>query len=75
MWLFGRDPGRLRRAQLEIQDALRELGLNMNSGKTRLLGGEDVPLAIQQREHSAVDDGLSGDEPTTETSPIRMKYM
>jgi Reverse transcriptase (RNA-dependent DNA polymerase) len=66
MWLFGNDSGRLRRAQLEIQDALRGLGLNMNLGKTRLLEDEDVPLAIQQREHSAVDDGLTSDEPTTD---------
>src|SRR5205823_6966653 len=35
-------------------------------GKTRLLEDEDVPLAIQQREHSAVDDGSTADQPTPE---------
>src|SRR6266511_260367 len=58
IWLFGRDPGRLRRAQLELQDAMRSLDLNMNASKTDVLEGQDAEIEVQQREHSAVEAGL-----------------
>ena len=50
VWLFGREPGRLRRAQLELQEAMRGLGLNMNGSKTDVLEGEDAQRGVQQRE-------------------------
>lgn len=59
VWLFGREPGRLRRAQLELQEAMRALGLNMNGSKTDVLEGEDAQREVQQREHSAVEAGLA----------------
>lgn len=60
IWLFGTKPERLRRAQLDLQDAMRSLGLNMNASKTDVLEGADAEQDIQQREHSAVDSGLAG---------------
>lgn len=58
MWLFGSDAGQLRRAQTQVEAALRSLGLNMNSGKTRLLEGDDVTVEALRVEHSAVDSAL-----------------
>jgi hypothetical protein len=66
IWLFGRDPARLRRAQLDIQEAMSDLGLNMALAKTAVLEGDDVPTGIQRRDHSAVDVGLQQDEPDTD---------
>lgn len=59
IWLFGHEAGRLRRAQLELQEAMRSLGLNMNASKTDVLEGEDAEIEVQQRDHSAVEAGLS----------------
>lgn len=60
IWLFGAKPERLRRAQLDLQDAMRSIGLNMNASKTDVLEGGEAEREVQQREHSAVDSGLSG---------------
>lgn len=61
MWLFGDDAGDLRRAQLEIQEGLRSLGLNMNSGKTKLLEGDAIAEEALNAAHSAVDSSLAED--------------
>lgn len=61
LWLFGNDPARLRHAQVEIEQALRGLGLNLNSGKTDVLEGERLVAEAQQMEHSAVDDALQSE--------------
>jgi hypothetical protein len=58
VWLFGEDPGSLRRAQIDVQDALRDLGLNINLAKTAVLEGTDVAVEAKQAEHSAVDGAL-----------------
>lgn len=63
IWLFGDNESRLRRAQVELEEAMRSLGLNMNLAKTQLLEGEDAESEVQQREHSAVDVGLARVEP------------
>lgn len=63
IWLFGNDAGRLRRAQVELSDALVSLGLNLNIGKTRLLEGDAVDREAKLIEHSAVDTALLNDEP------------
>lgn len=68
MWLFGNDAGGLRRAQLGIEDALRDLGLNLNSAKTDVLEGERLVEEAQQMEHSAVDSGLNSDP--RDTAPL-----
>ena len=57
IWLFGNDAGFLRKTQVEIQRALRELGLEMNFAKTEVLA-EDLIPKVRQLEHSAVDNGL-----------------
>jgi reverse transcriptase-like protein len=62
IWVFGYDRGRLRRAQLELQDSMRQLGLNMNTGKTDVLEGDEMRNAAQRIEHSAVDDALPEDK-------------
>jgi hypothetical protein len=58
LWLFGNDPGKLRRAQLDIESVLRELGLNLNSAKTDVLEGDRLVTEAQQMAHSAVDTAL-----------------
>ncbi|AYF26125.1 hypothetical protein CSH63_01340 [Micromonospora tulbaghiae] len=58
IWLFGNDAGSLRRAQVEINSALNDLGLHMNSGKTELLEGDDVATNAREVEHSAIDEEL-----------------
>jgi hypothetical protein len=62
IWLFGRSLYPLREAQIALQSGMRDLGLEMNIGKTRLLVGDDLINAVYELEHSAVDDGLSGEE-------------
>ncbi len=59
IWLFGRGPGRLRKAQLHLMDELRQLGLEMNMGKTSVLDDNEVVEDAQRIEHSAVDSALS----------------
>lgn len=61
MLLFGNDAGDLRKAQLDIQSSLRELGLQLNTGKTKLLEGDEVQADVLNAEHSAVDSGLRVD--------------
>lgn len=63
IWAFGHDAGDLRKLQLDIQNALRATGLEMNHSKTALLEGEAVAFEVKQVQHSAVDEALLGDEP------------
>jgi hypothetical protein len=58
MWLFGSEAAHMRRAQTEMQDVARSLGLNINSAKTDVLEGDDVSEEALQIEHSAVDNAL-----------------
>lgn len=58
MWIFGHDTSRLRRAQVELQEVARSIGLHMNSAKTDVLEGEAVAGEAMQIEHSAVDGAL-----------------
>jgi Reverse transcriptase (RNA-dependent DNA polymerase) len=65
IWLFGEDEGALRKAQIEIEAVLLELGLVMNSAKTVILEGDDLQNRARQREHSGVEAQLKnsgGDE-------------
>lgn len=59
MWLFGDDPGELRRAQVSLEEGMREIGLHMNNGKTKLLEGSEVAEYALHVEHSAVDGALN----------------
>jgi hypothetical protein len=63
MTLFGNNESRLRRAQVELSEAMRAIGMEMNVAKTKLLEGEHAEKEIQQREHSAVEAALNLDEP------------
>ncbi|NYH42581.1 hypothetical protein HNR22_002308 [Micromonospora jinlongensis] len=58
VWLFGEDAGNLRHAQVEINSALNDMGLHMNSGKTELLEGKQVALSAREVEHSAIEEEL-----------------
>lgn len=64
VWLFGHDPGRLRSAQLDLQDAARDLGLNLNAAKTELLEGDELVAKARRLEHSAVDVALDQEPPS-----------
>ncbi len=62
IWLFGRSAASLREAQISIQSGMRDLGLEMNFGKTAVLHGDALTEAVFQLEHSAVDAGLADDD-------------
>ena len=47
IWLFGSEP-RVRAVQLNMQTWLRDLGLEMNLGKTHLLVGEEREDALEE---------------------------
>lgn len=66
IWLFGSDVGRLRRAQVELQQAAELLGLNINAGKTSIVERDQLVQEARQTEHSAVDEALNRDEPDDE---------
>jgi hypothetical protein len=63
IWLFGRSLSSLRESQLILQAGMRDLGVEMNLGKTRVLVGGDMVDAVFQIEHSAVDSALALDDP------------
>ena len=63
IWVFGREQSSLRLAQIAIQDGMRDLALEMNFGKTRVLSGAELVDAVFQLEHSAVDGALRSPEP------------
>jgi hypothetical protein len=65
IWVFGHDAGRLRVVQLEIQDALRSIGLEMNHAKTDLLEGSAVEYEVKHVQHSAIEGALLGDDSDT----------
>jgi Reverse transcriptase (RNA-dependent DNA polymerase) len=58
IWVFGQSAGPLRKAQVELQEAMRDLGLDMNIAKTDVLEGDEVVEEAIRVEHSAVDQGL-----------------
>jgi hypothetical protein len=56
----------LRSAQIDIQAALRDLGLVLNAAKTKLLEGADLVATARKIQSSAIDDALMNDQPDTE---------
>lgn len=58
IWLFGDDPGALRRAQVGLQVEAESLGLNLNASKTELLEGPEAVQRALEMEHSAIDEEL-----------------
>jgi len=63
IWVFGQDSMMLRLLQLDLQELLRRRGLNMNTGKTEVLEGQELLERAREIEHSAVDGALEGDAP------------
>ncbi|MCA1703918.1 MAG: hypothetical protein LC808_11885, partial [Actinobacteria bacterium] len=59
VWVFGADAGKMRAAQLDIQDALRSSGLELNHAKTDVLEGPRVDEEAKKVQHSAVDNALT----------------
>lgn len=58
LWVFGRNEGRLRRLQVDLQDRARSLGLELHAAKTGIYEGAALAEAALQTNHSAVEDGL-----------------
>jgi hypothetical protein len=63
IWIFSDDPARLRSAQVDLQEIVGRIGLVLNSGKTKLLEGDDLAEAVRKIQHSAIDEALDGDNP------------
>ena len=63
VWVFGRSILALREAQVGIQGSLRQLGLEMNVGKTQVLEDEEMTNTVFEIEHSAVDEGVRREIP------------
>jgi hypothetical protein len=68
IWLFGSDAGAARKAQMELQAAALQIGLNLNYAKTEVLEGAEVAEQAKEIEHSAVDGAL--DEETPDFGPL-----
>lgn len=69
IWVFGRDEGRLRRLQVDLQHAAREANLELNSAKTALLEGDALAEEALRVNHSAIDDALLTD-PKPDLQPL-----
>jgi hypothetical protein len=61
IWAFSDDEGWLRSFQVALQQALREIGLELNLGKTSMYGEEGLWAAAAKIEHSAVDAAIASD--------------
>ncbi|MEX0945998.1 MAG: RNA-directed DNA polymerase, partial [Acidimicrobiia bacterium] len=68
IWLFGGNELTLRSVQLELQDAMRSLGLEMNFGKTNTHTGETLYDLVQSMHHSGVDAALN--QPAKDEQPL-----
>jgi hypothetical protein len=58
VWIFGASAGPMRKAQVDLQEVMSDLGLHLNIAKTDVLEGESVLQEAYRVEHSAVDQGL-----------------
>ena len=61
IWVFDEQSLPLRLLQLQLQDVLRERGLEMNGAKTVLYEGAELAQKAKALEHSAVDQALGRD--------------
>jgi hypothetical protein len=64
VWLFGGESSDLRRAQVELQEVARSIGMHINSAKTEVLEGDHLFEVALEIEHSAVDGALESDKDT-----------
>jgi hypothetical protein len=58
LWVFGKNEGRLRRLQVDLQEAARNLGLELHAAKTGIHHGPMLAQVALQVNHSAVEDAL-----------------
>ena len=61
LWVFGKNEGRLRRLQVDLQEAARGLGLELHVAKTGIYRGPLLAQLALQANHSAVEDALLSD--------------
>src|SRR5260370_7579805 len=66
IWAFGDDESNLRAMQIDLQAAAREAGLEVNLGKTKLLGEDDLWIDVNEIEHSGIDAAIDNDPPDME---------
>jgi len=66
IWAFGDDDSNLRALQIDLQAAAREAGLEVNLGKTKLLGEDDLWIDVNEIEHSGIDAAIDNDPPDME---------
>lgn len=62
IWLLGDEEAPLRRVQLELSEAARNLGLELNSGKTAVLTGSELIEELGRLSMSGVDYALHSRE-------------
>jgi len=70
IWVFGKREGRLRSLQVDLQDAARNLGLELHAAKTGMYQGSDLVDTALQSNHSAVDSGLIGSGTPQDLTPL-----
>lgn len=58
LWVFGKNEGRLHRLQVDLQEAARNLGLELHAAKTGIYDGPALTQAALQVNHSAVEGAL-----------------
>lgn len=64
IWLFGEDEGYLRGLQLELQRALRSIGLELNTAKTDVFLGSDAHDEAEKLDLTGLDYLLSMEPPS-----------
>jgi hypothetical protein len=73
IWLFASNAPRVRKAQMSLMQEMRQLGLEMNIGKTDVFEGDAVATEAQRIEHSAVDAALA--EPRDPDSAVPLNEL
>lgn len=58
LWVFGKNEGRLRRLQVDLQEVARNHGLELHASKTGIYEGSKLTQLALQSNHSAVEAGL-----------------
>lgn len=61
IWMFDESEELLRRTQVSIQEDLNSKRLSLNSGKTKLLAGEELIAEVRKSHNSAAEFALRND--------------
>ena len=62
IWIFSNNDAQLRGLQIELQKVARQYELELNASKTNVYEGDELANQALKINHSAVEEGLSGDE-------------